>query len=113
MERKKSNGQPFQMRSGNSSETGTPYPFLGKLVGGAVKGFKNLLPGSRGNSGGSAGGAVNLKDQIAEIHEKVVTSANEAEGGKVGGGLIGNIIDEDEMALAKAEESGLTKNKKY
>ena len=46
MERKKSSGQPFQMRSGNS----TLYPFLGKALKTIGGGIKNMLPGSKGNS---------------------------------------------------------------
>ena len=71
MERKKSSGKPFQMRSGNS----TPYPFLGKALktigGGAVGAIKNMLPGSKGNSGG-AGSADDVNTKIDEIHAALV-----------------------------------------
>ena len=82
---------PFSLRSPK-----TPYPILGKLFGGAVKGFKNLLPGSGGNSGGDE---VNLKDQIAEIHEVVTSAKNEAEGG----------IDGTQTLAKAAEDTALTK----
>ena len=54
--------KPFQLKSGNS----TPYPFLG----GAIKGLKNVLPGSKGNSGG--GGANDMNTKIDEIHSALV-----------------------------------------
>ena len=55
--------KPFQLKSGNS----TPYPFLG----GAIKGLKNVLPGSKGNSGG-AGSADDMNTKIDEIHAALV-----------------------------------------
>ena len=63
--------EPFQMRSGNS----TPYPFLGKALktigGGAIGAIKNMLPGSKGNSGG-AGSADDVNTKIDEIHAALV-----------------------------------------
>ena len=67
MERKKSSGKPFQMRSGNS----TPYPFLGKALKTIGGGIKNMLPGSKGNSGG-AGSADDMNTKIDEIHAALV-----------------------------------------
>ena len=67
MERKKSSGKPFQMRSGNS----TPYPFLGKALKTIGGGIKNMLPGSKGNSGG-ASSADDVNTKIDEIHAALV-----------------------------------------
>tara|TARA_R100001163_G_scaffold15601_1_gene14111 strand:+ start:237 stop:590 length:354 start_codon:yes stop_codon:yes gene_type:complete len=67
MERKKSSGKPFQMRSGNA----TPYPFLGKALKTIGGGIKNMLPGSKGNSGG-AGAADDVNTKIDEIHAALV-----------------------------------------
>ena len=95
--------KPFKMRSPE-----TPYPFLGK-IGKGLKNLVNKTPiGMAANAmKGGGSGSDDLKSQIAEIHEVVTSAKNEAEGG-----LIGNMVDRDEMALAKAakaEESGLTK----
>ena len=59
--------EPFQMRSGNS----TPYPFLGKALKTIGGGIKNMLPGSKGNSGG-AGSADDVNTKIDEIHAALV-----------------------------------------
>jgi hypothetical protein len=70
MERKKSSGKPFQMRSGNS----TPYPFLNAIG----KGLKNMLPGSKGKAGAAAtGGAGDMNTKIDEIHSALVGEEGE------------------------------------
>ena len=101
MERKKSSGKPFQMRSGNSSS----YPFLGKALktigGGAVGAIKNMLPGSKGNSGG-AGAADDVNTKIDEIHAALV-GGDEMSGG----------IGESAAGEARNMAAALTKNKKY
>ena len=73
--------EPFQMRSGNS----TPYPFLGKIVGGAVGAIKNMLPGGGGNNSGS-GDAGDMNTKIDEIHATLVGNEGSL-GGSIGAGV--------------------------
>tara|TARA_R100001079_G_scaffold102867_1_gene68472 strand:+ start:1440 stop:1700 length:261 start_codon:yes stop_codon:yes gene_type:complete len=72
MERKKSSGKPFQMRSGNS----TPYPFLGG-VGKALGKVGKALTGGIGRKimGQRSGAEMQEKDsqqKLDEIHAALV-----------------------------------------
>lgn len=63
--------EPFKMKSPE-----TPYPFLGKIVGGAVGAVKNLFPGGKGNKAAEgarmAGSADDVNTKIDEIHQALV-----------------------------------------
>ena len=106
MERKKSSGQPFQMRSGNSTETGTPYPFLKGLknIGKKIVGATPIGMAAKALKGGDNDGSGNADDvntKIDEIHAALV-------GGDVMGG-----IGDSAAGLARDAATSLTKNKKY
>ena len=102
MERKKSSGQPFQMRSPE-----TPYPFLGKIgkgianlakaspIGQAVKALKG------NNADADMGGADDVNTKIDEIHEALV------------GSEMGSGVGEGQTLAAAAKDAALPKNKKY
>jgi hypothetical protein len=75
--------EPFQMRSGNNTETGTPYPFLkglkniGKKIVGATPIGMAAKALKGGNDSGSAtagamGGADDVNTKIDEIHSALV-----------------------------------------
>ena len=88
--------EPFKMKSPE-----TPYPFLGKIVGGAVGAIKNVLPGGGGNNN-SGGNADDVNTKIDEIHKALV--GNNEMGGGVG---------EGRTLASVAKDAALTKNKKY
>ena len=82
--------EPFQMRSGNNAETGTPYPFLkglkniGKKIMGATPigmAAKALKGGNDPSSAAATamGGADDVNTKIDEIHSALV--GGEEEGG--------------------------------
>ena len=105
MERKKSSGQPFKMRSPK-----TPYPFLGAIG----RGIKKLAQASpigqavgalKGGSGGGSADDVNTK--IDEIHEALVGGGEMGGGTGESSGLIGRTL------ATAAKDAVLTKNKKY
>ena len=95
MERKKSSGQSFIMRSPK-----TPYPFLGAIG----KGLKNMLPGSNGNAPAASGGADDVNAKIDEIHAALV-------GGEMG--EMGGDMNEGQTLARAANDAAMTKNKKY
>jgi len=88
MERKKSSGQPFKMRSPK-----TPYPFLGAIG----KGLKNMLPGSKGNAPAASGGADDVNTKIDEIHAALV------------GSEMGSGVSEGQTLAAAAKDAALPK----
>tara|TARA_R110001606_G_scaffold5167_1_gene24208 strand:- start:37 stop:567 length:531 start_codon:yes stop_codon:yes gene_type:complete len=95
----------FTMRSGNKASTNdlsgvTPYPFLGKLLGGAAKGLKNLLPGSGGNNSNDQ--TVSTEEKVDEIYEAVVGGGSET-------GIVGNTLANP----TKIEDTALTKKSPY
>tara|TARA_R100001443_G_scaffold30494_2_gene44256 strand:- start:113 stop:538 length:426 start_codon:yes stop_codon:yes gene_type:complete len=101
MERKKSSGQPFQMRSGNSAKTGTPYPFLKGLknIGKKIMGATPIGMAANALKGGG-GGADDVNTKIDEIHEALVGG----EMGEMGGGM-----NEGQTLARAAKDAAMTK----